>query len=145
MKDFEQMAHTADLQIRVYGTTLSELFLHAMQGMFQSIKPYAHGCIQKNDRLVCANLNKEHTFEERASDSVSLLVNFLSTVLYLSDVHNEAYLDAHIHELSDTYIKVTVYGVVVTGFDTEIKAVTYHDLSIEYVHDMWQADIIFDV
>ncbi|MDR3550342.1 MAG: archease, partial [Candidatus Babeliales bacterium] len=82
----------------------------------------------------------------RSIDRESLLVDFLSELLYLSDVNNEAYLAADIHQLTDTYIKATVYGVKITGFQVvEIKAVTYHDLHITDVDGVWQADIVFDI
>lgn len=145
MKDFEQIAHTADLQIRVYGATQNELFRHALQGMFQVIGPSTNDCVVKNDRLVCAKLDKKHEIEVTAQDLHSLLVNFLSEALYLSDVHNEAYLDCTIHSLTQTTIKATLAGVAVTRFNLEIKAVTYHDLQIQQNDDQWQADIVFDI
>jgi len=145
-KDFEQLPHTADIKIRVYGDTLSQLFEHALIGMFQSIGPHALGCVQKDGRLVCPELPKEHTIELSAPDKEVLLVDFLSEALYLSDVHNQAYLAATIHNITDTSIKATIYGVEVTGFDVvELKAVTYHGLVIKQVDDVWQADIVFDI
>jgi len=145
-KDFEQLPHTADIKIRAYGVTREELFKHALIGMFQVIGPHARGCVQKDGRLYCTQLPREHTYEITSPDSESLLVDFLSEALYLSDVHNEAYMDARIHELTDTYIHVTIYGVEVTGFDVvEIKAVTYHDLSVKQIDGVWQADIVFDI
>lgn len=144
-KDFEQIPHTADLQIRVYGSTLEELFSNAVVGMFQAIEPRSKLCKQVEDRLVCSSLPRIRELEIESPDQEGLLVDYLSEALYLSDVHDEAYLKADVHELSDTYIKVTVYGVPVYGFTIEIKAVTYHGLSIEKKDDIWQADIVFDI
>lgn len=145
-KDFESLPHTADISIRVYGTTMQELFAHAVIGMFQSVGPQADGCHTENDRLVCDTLPCTHDVQMQSIDRESLLVDFLSEILYLSDVYNQAYLAADIHELSDTHIKATVHGVKVTGFQVvEIKAVTYHDLHITCVDGEWQADIVFDI
>lgn len=146
MKDFELIPHTADIKIRVYGQTMAELFKHALQGMFQSIGPHAQGCHEKDGRLICKNLPVHHGIHLQSYDTESLLVDFLSQALYLSDIHNEAYLDAEIHELTPTEIKATVKGVKITGFDVvEIKAVTYHDLKIEQSGQIWQTDIVFDI
>ena len=146
IKDFEQMPHTADIKIRVYGKTKKELFKHALIGMFQVIGPHADGCKQVNDRLVCDALPKEHSITLEAPDSESLLVDFLSEAIWYSDVHNEAYLDAAIAQLTDTFIQATIYGVTVDGFDVvEIKAVTYHDLNIIQKDGLWQTDIVFDI
>ncbi len=146
MKDFEQLAHTADIKIRVYGNTQSELFKHALIGMFQVIGPHAAACKSIDDRLICPKLPQKHEIMVESPDIESLMVDFLSEALWLSDVHNEAYLDATIERLTDTFIQVTVAGVQVTGFDVvEIKAVTYHDLAIKQIDGVWQTDIVFDI
>ena len=146
MVDFEVLPHTADIKIRAYGTTKKELFRNALIGMFQSIHPITSACRIENNRVVCDKLTKYHTIKLEACDEESLLVDFLSEALYLSDVHNEAYLDAIIDELTDTYIHATICGITVEGFEVvEIKAVTYHELVIQKVGDMWQADVVFDI
>jgi len=146
MIDFDVLPHTADIKIRAYGKTKKELFRNALIGMFQAIHPIAPDCEIKDDRVVCATLPKHHPIELKASDEESLIVDFLSEALYLSDVHNQAYLDVIIDDLTDTYIKATVCGVNVTGFEVvEIKAVTYHELAIQKHGDTWQVDIVFDI
>lgn len=145
-KDFELIEHTADLKIRVYGSSLQKLFIHALQGMFQAIRPIAPSCSYLNDRLVCKELPKKHLIEVSSPDSEALLVDFLSEALYLSDCYNEAYLDAVIEKLTNTSIKAQVCGIEVEGFEVvEIKAVTYHDLIIKQVDNHWQVDIVFDI
>jgi len=146
MKDFEQLPHTADLKIRVYGATREKLFEHAVIGMFQAIHPQIPSCHIENDRIVCNELPIKHEIEVRSFDEASLLVDFLSEALYLCDVHNEAYLAADVHEMSNTYIRATLHGIGVTGFEVvEIKAVTYHELEIKQINGEWQADIVFDI
>jgi SHS2 domain-containing protein len=146
MKDFEQIPHTADLKIRVYGVTREKLFEHAVIGMFQVIHPKIPACRIEYERIVCDELPIVHEVEVRSFDEVSLLVDFLSEALYLSDVHNEAYLAAEVHEISNTYVRATLHGIGVTGFEVvEIKAVTYHEMEIKQVNGMWQADIVFDI
>lgn len=146
MKDFEQLPHTADLKIRVYGATRAQLFEHAVVGMFQVIHPKIPACRMVGERVVCDTLPITHEIEIRSFDEISLMVDFLSEALYLSDVHNEAYLKAKVHEISDTYVRATLHGIGITGFEVvEIKAVTYHELDIQQVDGMWQADIVFDI
>lgn len=146
MKMFEIIPHTADLQMRVYGKNVKELFNHALIGMFQAIKPIAPECTYINDLLICPSLPKQHTIEINSIDQNSLLVDFLSEALYLSDTHNQAYLDATIIELTETFVKATLHGIAITGFQAlEIKAVTYHNLAIKKINDLWQVDIVFDI
>lgn len=145
-KDFEQLPHTADIKIRVYGATPQELFRNAVIGMFQSIRPMSPLCHVENERVVCSELPQHHEVEATSIDMSALLVDFLSEVLYLSDSFNEAYLDATIQELTETSVKATVQGVRVTGFEVvEIKAVTHHECQIKQVDGKWQVDIVFDI
>jgi SHS2 domain-containing protein len=134
-KDFEILPHTADLQIRAYGEDLPTLFANALRGMFISIKPKPLG-----------NDTTEHPIEVSSHDLESLLVDFLSEALYLSDVYKEAYLDIVIEEMSKTHIKGTLKGIKVEDFvEGEIKAVTHHGLKVEKKGSFWEAEILFDL
>ena len=146
MQDFVQEPHTADLKIRVFGRTKKELFVHALRGMFTSIRPDADGCRWVDERLVCDALPVHQAIKLESPDIEALLVDFLSQALWYADVYNQAFLDAHIHELTDTQIDATIAGVHVYGFEVvEIKAVTYHDLAIKQVDGVWQTSIVFDI
>ena len=144
-KDFEQLPHMADIKLRAYGKTLTELFTNALIGMFQSIRPHAYGCSVQNDRVVCEQLTIFRTVDLSAKSVDLLLVELLSEALYLSDVHNEAYLGVIVDEISHTNIKATLQGVTVDGFDEEIKAVTYHGLKVEQTDGEWVAEVLFDI
>lgn len=146
MKDFEMLPHTADIKIRASGRTMEELFKHALQGMFQSIRPHAPSCHEQDGRIICKALPAKHGIRLEAPDKEALLVDFLSQALYLSDVYDEAYFDVDIHKLTSTLIKAIVKGVKITGFDVvEIKAVTYNDLKVEYSGGSWVAEVVFDI
>ena len=157
---FEILPHTADIKIRVYGETLEELFVNAVIGMFQAIGPKIDGCKILQDRVICDKLPVSRKIELEAIDAEVLLVKFLSEVLYLSDVNNEAYLGACVHELKldscesgqkickngRARICATLYGIKVQGFEVvEIKAVTYNDLNLKLIDGVWQTDIVFDI
>lgn len=146
MIDFQQIPHTADVQLRVQGATKQELFAHALEGMFQILSPRGTGCREQNGCLTCTNLPRTHTITVTAPDEESLLVDFLSAALCLSDTHHEAYLKVTFHELSATSLHATVHGIAITGFDVvEIKAVTHHLLAIKKIEGGWQTDIVFDI
>lgn len=133
---FELIPHTADIKIRAYGTTLKELFSNALRGMFSSVRPRIIESAPLKDRSI--------TLQAPARDI--LLIDFLSECLYLSDFHNEAYLDVTIHAISDTKIHATLHGIPIDGFEVvEIKAVTYHDFSIKEKNGQLEATIVFDI
>lgn len=146
-KDFEIIPHTADLKIRVFGKSREELFTNALIGMFQAARPIAPECrYDERERLVCPELSISRDVGVNSEDINALLVDFLSYALYLSDVHNEAYLNLTIDGLSDNRIIAKLHGIAIKGFEeSEIKAVTYHDLNIVQIDGIWQTDIVFDI
>lgn len=145
-KVFEVLSHTADIKIRVWGTTPALLFKHALLGMFTCIDPQAEGCRKIDNRIICDELPRFHEIYVEGPDVEALLVNFLSEALCLSDIYNEAYFDVIIHTINETSIRATLYGVPVKGFEVvEIKAVTYHGLAIKKIDAIWQTDIVFDI
>lgn len=143
--DFIAIPHTADIQIRVFGKTVSELFCNALYGMFQVIEPRTDACELKEGRLVCQELPIKREVEVQAPDKEALLVDFLSEALFLSDINNEAYLDVEFGNFSETALRGVIKGIAIYGFNVEIKAVTYHGMKIMQVDGVWQTDIVFDV
>ena len=145
MKDFELLPHTADIKLRVFGKDVSDLFRNALVGMFQCMRPDAENCRLVEGRTVCDVLPIERKVIIENSDMELLLVDYLSEALYLSDVYNEAYLDADI-KIVDRVMHAALKGVSVTRFEgVEIKAVTYHELDVQQTANGWQADVIFDI
>lgn len=145
-KEYELVPHTADLKIFAYGVTMQELFRNALKGMFASIKPQSNSITYKDDKPVIKHFNVEHHVVVHSLDQKTLLIDFLSECLYLSDAHNEAYFDVRFNELSETDVDCTIFGVTITGFEVvEIKAVTYHDLELELMEGVWRATIVFDI
>jgi len=143
---FKTLEHTADLKIRAWGVTHAELFVNALVGMFQSIRPIATACYTENDYLVCPTLSQRRDVKISSHGWEFLLVDFLSEALYLSDTLNEAYMDAEFVELREEFLQATLYGVQIQGFEVvEIKAVTYHDLHIRKESNKYVADIVFDI
>jgi len=143
-QEFELISHTADMKMRAYGRTDKELFVHALRGMFLLTEPvFVDDADTQKD--ACNHSKQHHDIIISAANQELLLVDFLSYALYLSDVHNEIYLDARIHQLNETNIKASVCGIQIKRCTIEIKAVTYHDLSITYKNGRWQATMVFDI
>lgn len=135
-KSYEFLPHTADIKIRAYGSTLEELFTHAMQAMFATAGPL------KSKHGNHAN----HAIVLKATNTAYLLIDFLAECLYLSDAHNEAYEEIEFKELTPMTLVAGITGYPIDGFSiTEIKAVTYHDVSVEQVNGIWQATFVLDI
>lgn len=137
-RNFKELPHTADIKVRIYGATKSELFAHALDAMFQVMHPQ----IDTSSK----NAPVTRTITINAIDEANLLVDFLSEALCLSDTYHEAYFSIDINSLSPTQLSATIYGTPITGFESSaIKAVTYNELVIEPSSKGWHAEIVFDI
>ncbi|MGC9031427.1 MAG: archease [Minisyncoccia bacterium] len=133
-KKFEILEHKADLKIRAFGKEKLELFLNAMLGMFESAKYEAEGSKIKREIKISS------------LDLSSLLVDFLSEVLYLSEVNQEVYDEIQFKKFSDKNIEGILIGKKLKRIGVLIKGVTYHDLEIQQRKDgVWEATILFDI
>lgn len=147
MRPYIILPHTADLRLKIFGKTKKELFFNAVRGMFLAIEPTYKKGAPEVERLVRIN----------SKDIDALLIDFLSEVLYLSDIHDEAYNKIKIKRLNnksrtflgkkvrDQEIEVIIFGKKVKGFREEIKAVTYHGAHIKKTKAGWEVEIIFDI
>jgi SHS2 domain-containing protein len=135
---YQPLSHTGDLGMLVYGRDAPELFAHAAWAMFDLmsdatlIEPR-----QTIDVSVAGN------------DLEDLLVRWLSELLYLYDTQRFLYCTATFTTLEPTLLTATVHGESFDAMrhpiDTEIKAVTYHQLAITATAGRWQAQVIFDL
>ncbi len=79
----------------------------------------------------------ERNFELESDNLESLLVNFLSELIYLHEVKNEFYseFDVELTEKEKYFLEASVKGEEIDPdrheLDTAVKAVSYHELSIE--------------
>ena len=126
--------HTADIALRVSGRTLEELFANAAAGMFAQMVVL--------DRVAPA-LQRHVRVEE--DDNEALLVAWLSELLYLRDVHGEAYSRFQVRFAAPRHLEAVAEGSPWTAFDRPVKAVTFHGLKVEPKDNGWQATIVFDV
>jgi SHS2 domain-containing protein len=131
---YQAIDHTADIAVQVRGHTKEELFANAARGMFAQMVD-----LDRVERRVTRPVQVEGV------DLAALLVAWLSELLWLRDVHGEAYADFTIQELTDTHLEAIAYGSPGVPFTRPVKAVTFHGLQIEQRGDEWVATIVFDV
>ena len=140
---FEFRDHTADVQVRSWGSSLEEAFSQTAYSLMATITP--------NLKIITPKIEREITVE--AEDKEALLFDFLSEFLYIFDVDelvfNQIFV-CSIEKFNDNYkLRATLKG---EKFDldkheigTEVKAITYSFLNIEEKHDCTTIDIVFDI
>jgi len=135
MEKYEILEHLADLKIRAFGKNKKELFLNMLKGMVDSQKP----------EIEDKKINKRK-IEIKSIDLSNLLVDFLSEILYLSQVNREAYQNFKFKNFSDKEVYGDLFGQKVKRFGEDIKAITYYSLDIHQRRDgVWEATVLFDI
>jgi SHS2 domain-containing protein len=136
MKKFEILEHKADLKIRVFGKTKEELFKNAMVGMFETAE------YETTKRLTTKRL----TTKIESIDLPSLLVDFLSEVLYLTETKKLVFEKVEFKKFTENEIEAMLIGKPLKRMGVHIKGVTYHGLDIhQEKNGTWQATILFDI
>jgi len=141
-KKWKEIEHTADVGIVAYGKTLEELFENA-----------AHGMLYISYGNLSINANLSLTIDIEEPDETHLLVAWLSELNYLTLTND--FLTHTIEGIKLTQsedncrlqaeISGTQAGTFLDFFNTEIKAVTYHNLKIEKRKDHYECQVIFDI
>ncbi|MFZ2630215.1 MAG: archease [Desulfosalsimonadaceae bacterium] len=130
--------HTADIGICVTGETLTGLFVEAATAMFDQI----------TDR---GGLSGAHHRQITVTgiDRPDLLVNFLRELLSFWTIDACLVKNARIRYINDERLTADVAWDEFTPETHEIlkdiKAVTYHGISVDETDAEWKATIIFDV
>jgi SHS2 domain-containing protein len=130
---YREIEHTADWELHVWAPDLPALLKTAAQGMYA----LAHTELAANPREAC---NFEITF----TDHESLLVDFLSELLFFGEDAGLAF-EGYQFEFNGSSLKVQVCGAPIQSQAKEIKAVTYHGLQIRETERGLEVNIVFDV
>lgn len=138
MGRFEILEHTADVGLRALAPDVASLFEQATRGLCDIAGIWQD---QSDGGEVC-----EIVVEAR--DREALLVDWLSEVLYTHDARNVAISSVLVNEVLESqargHIRVLPLG---EGADTaiQVKAVTYHQLTVRETPAGWTATVFFDI
>lgn len=130
---FTEISHTADWAIKVLAPDLPGLFGLAAEGMYALM-----------ETILDAQPRLERLIELSSIDPESLLVSFLSELLYLSEAEGLGFDRFQIY-LHDLTLRAVVFGASIAARNKEIKAVTYHNLQIRRTSAGFSVTIVFDV
>lgn len=130
---FEEISHTADWAAHIWAEDLPSLFTEAARAMNA-----LSGTVVGSDARV------KKTFETKGPDAESLLVAFLSELLYYQEQEDLAF-DTFDLRVATQWLKVEMEGTQIASSEKAIKAVTYHNLKIEKTNEGLETTIVFDV
>ena len=135
---YEAFDHTADIGLHANGSTLPELFANAAAGMES---------LMVAPEQIDARISREVSAE--GHDPVSLLVAWLNELVFLFDTEYLLLKHFEISDFTDTHLRATVsgepYDAARHDLSSAIKAVTWHEASVESDSEGYRARIIFDI
>jgi SHS2 domain-containing protein len=135
---FEILEHTADVGVVARGRTLAEAFANAAQGMF-SIMVDLHGVREVEERSI----------EVTGHDWPSLLVAWLSELLYYSDVDGLLFKRFEMEDFRPYALRAVAFGEQVDRERHElgagVKAITRHMLEVEEGPEGCRVQVLLDI
>ncbi|MCB9161272.1 MAG: archease [Caldilineaceae bacterium] len=131
-----ELEHTAEIGLQVRAASAPTLFACIAQAMFALV-----GLTPDTTAA-----GTPHTVSVAAPDVESLLVDWLSELAYLYEVHGTVMQVSRITAWSPTELTADLVGYPSTTVPAmHIKAVTYHDLRVGPEGDGWRARVYFDI
>jgi SHS2 domain-containing protein len=135
---FEFLEHTADVGVIAHGQTLAEAFAHAAEGMF-SVMVNLEGVREEEQRSLAVE----------AHDWPSLLVAWLSELVYFSDVDNLVFKRFEVEEMEPYSLRAIAYGERIDRqrheLGTGVKAITLHMLEVDEEENGYRVQVLLDI
>ncbi|MFP4051851.1 MAG: archease [Thermoplasmata archaeon] len=134
---FEQFEHTADVGINAWGPNIEEAFSEAGKGLYSIITD-----LDKVDCII------EEEIEIKEDNLETLIVKFLSELIYLFEVKSYLFcdFDVNIKKNEELELKVIAKGEEMDlnkhDMDTAVKGVSYHDIKVD---PKGEIKVLFDV
>lgn len=137
-KSKEMFTPAADIKVKIISETLPSLFRLSMQNLNQLLYPNFD---YRNHKKVVTQ-----TIDLQSADITSLLIEFLSKVLTLSQVNKTIFFELAIKTMTDNTLTGVLNGRTVERFQEEVKTVTCHETEVT-VNDQgnWETVILFDI
>ncbi len=131
-----ELPHTADIKVRISSPTLDALFSEAAGALMR--------VLYGNDRS--GGVNREIILE--SPDHESLLTDFLSELLFLSEVDGLVFSSVDV-TTGGPGLRAVLHGEPFDrerhGGGTEVKGISYTGMSIRRDANGYMVDIVFDV
>jgi SHS2 domain-containing protein len=138
MEPFRILEHPADIGFEAFGATCQDAFANAARALF-------HLMVDLNS----VELRTGVAVQLEGADRPSLLVNWLSELLYLHDTDGWLFSEFAVERLDDHSLVAEAQG---ERYDRarhrvrlQVKAITYHQLRLEQTAEGWRAVVYVDI
>lgn len=142
---YQEIPHVADWSLRVWADDLPSLFAEAARGMnaLSGAQP-----APRADEGPESGPAARRTLSLSAPDAESLLVAFLSELVFAAEQERVTFTDFHV-QISEREggweLETEMDGAPLEAISKMIKAVTFHNLHIQQTPRGCKVEIVFDV
>jgi SHS2 domain-containing protein len=135
---FRILEHTADVGFEAFGSTREETFANAARALIDLMVD-----------LDAIDPGEDIIVRIEGADPESLLVNWLSELLYLHDAEGWLFRDFEIQNFRDDSLVAIARGEKFQRsrhqVKLQVKAITYHQLALERTPEGWRAQVYVDI
>lgn len=135
---FETFDHTADIGLRVSAETLEELFVDAAHGLTSLLV----------ENIADVRPTLTESIQLAGTETDYLLFDWLNELLFRFETRKLLCCEFDVR-LSEQGLEATIRGE--TSDESrhrlahEVKAITYHGLSVQQTESGWQTELILDI
>jgi SHS2 domain-containing protein len=130
---YQEIEHTADWELHVWAPDIFKLLSISAVGMY---------ALSQTTLMETPKVERE--FEIKFQDRESMIVDFLTELLFFEEDEGLAFNSFQITKAEDVF-KFVVTGAPIKEHGKEIKAVTYHGLKVNETARGLEVSIVFDV
>jgi len=138
LQQFRILEHTADVGFEAFGLTREETFVNAARALIYLVV-----------ELDAIDPREVVPVQVHGADPESLLVNWLSELLFLHDAEGWLFRDFEILSLHDDSLRALARGEKFQRSRHQakllVKAITYHQLALEKTPQGWRAQVYVDI
>jgi SHS2 domain-containing protein len=156
---YEILEHTADIGLRAFGQSLEELFANAAWGLAEILdvnrserdgqgRRVAAGAATSRRRASGGGGVNSRLVDLRGSSDVeALLVDWMNELIVFTEEGKACIADIDVETVNDQRMKALMQLVDCQEAPegTDLKAATYHQLSVRQRGHRWEATMYFDV
>ena len=137
---FQVIADDQTIRINAWGKTIHELFRNSLRGMAVLMQPTVLTAGEKAKKV-------KQFLRVEALDLNTLLAEFLSKVIGLSDIHNLIFTNVTFKDIGDNFLEGEISGVSTDAIEREIKAISYQDVDIKrnLGSGLYETMLVFDI
>ena len=134
---YEYLEHTADAKFRAFGKDLDDVFANSALAMFNILGDTSKVKVTKRKKIKIKSRNYER-----------LLYDFLEEMLFLLDTENFFLHKVKKIKINENFeLEAVIVGDDYKNYElkSDIKAITYNDMSIKKTKNGYEATVVVDI